>query len=573
MRIDKGRVMTAARKLSFDVSHVKKDAGGGLIIEGFANRAVKDGKKVVDRAKEHIAANEWRIDEWQKNSIIFFNHDPDLPIGHGIDAKVLDDGLWIKVRVSKSSAPDITKVRDLIEEGTLRTFSVGIDIEDEQEIDGVLHLKGVKLLEVSVVSIPMNQESFFSISQKMLKDQPKEKIRARILRAKGAWVAAAVHNRVFEMQREDAEFDRNQSLVQAAQRANISMEQLMDILAGNTVDVSPEVISAFSQVFGLAQEDLEKLNKADWTVANRDSLLNPTVQDQAEDESDQEDGAGQEEDEGETDQAATDQEAESQEDQEDELIEGAEEENPPGDDPAVGEVKPEDDEDEPKAIEQQGQGIPEDDQELLEDEQNYDLQDEDDDASLVGKIREVLGGNYSPEESMRRLREVLGVQDDEDNPEGDFKKSLTKWVRQALNQGLGQDQAIAFAITANSSKGIKPQLDNDDWHHIFKVMDEHRKEKNTGIGVPMGTVTSTDQNPGNADLEASRQTNVLLGQLIGEIQRLVAVMTGQLPAQQPAQTQFSPHLSTKPNKEKSEDLDLMDQYRAKLDQKLKILGV
>ena len=143
-------------------------------IEGIANKAV------VDRINDYIPPEAWDLKNFERLPMIFFNHDRNQPIGKAVSVKVKEDGLHIKARLSTSDDPGIKRVRDLVEEDILSAFSVGINprvMEEKTLADGqkVNVLKDVELLEVSVVSLPMNQESFFSLSTKDLGAMTDEK--------------------------------------------------------------------------------------------------------------------------------------------------------------------------------------------------------------------------------------------------------------------------------------------------------------------------------------------------------------------------------------------------------------
>jgi HK97 family phage prohead protease len=146
------------------VARFKSSEGtrNGVIIEGWANKAV------VDRGGDLIKKEAWNLDNFQKNAMILYNHDRDKPIGKALAVEPRDEGLYIKARISGSSDPEITKIRDLIKEGILNTFSVGFDCKrEEKSADGVNEIKEAELFEVSVVTLPMNQDSTFSVAKKL----------------------------------------------------------------------------------------------------------------------------------------------------------------------------------------------------------------------------------------------------------------------------------------------------------------------------------------------------------------------------------------------------------------------
>lgn len=138
-----------------------KSKDGQVTIEGFAN------KNVVDRGNDRIEPGAFDLTNFNKNPIMFFNHDPMLEIGAVTEVKKTDEGLFIKGLISNSDDDFTKRVRNNIKQGILRSFSVGFDLHDEEKDgDGVNVIKSAELMEVSIVGIPMNQDSQFSVSSK-----------------------------------------------------------------------------------------------------------------------------------------------------------------------------------------------------------------------------------------------------------------------------------------------------------------------------------------------------------------------------------------------------------------------
>ena len=134
-----------------------------LVIEGFANTVTKD------RAGDVIPSTAWEaptaLDNYLKNPIILAYHDHKQPIGKMVDWSVTAMGLKIKASISKGAGA----IYDLIKEGVLTTFSVGFNILDAEydSITDTYFIKAVELHEISVVSVPCNQDSVFSVSKGM----------------------------------------------------------------------------------------------------------------------------------------------------------------------------------------------------------------------------------------------------------------------------------------------------------------------------------------------------------------------------------------------------------------------
>lgn len=222
-----------------------------MVIEGWANRAV------VDRGLDLIKPDSWKLDNYKKNPVILFNHNMDKPIGKCVDVKPMEGGLWVKCQISKSADPTISMVRDLVEEGILNSFSVGFDAKEKvKNSEGINEISDSELYEVSIVSIPMNQDSSFSLSSKSYQEARKE-----ILLLKGAKVAAALRDAI----------DQNQNfdLSAIAQQTEVSEEVLKEVLAGNVTPVPDGVLSAFAQSLSLDLEELSKLNKEDESMEQK----------------------------------------------------------------------------------------------------------------------------------------------------------------------------------------------------------------------------------------------------------------------------------------------------------------
>jgi len=142
----------------------------------FKTHAVEDGSVMIrgmastadfDRAGDSIAAEAWNkggLKNFEKNPIILFNHDYDRPIGRATGLKITENGLELEAKISKSAPANVC---ELVKEGILGAFSVGFRVKDAdfiKETDGLM-IKDAELFEVSVVSVPCNQEATFSLAK------------------------------------------------------------------------------------------------------------------------------------------------------------------------------------------------------------------------------------------------------------------------------------------------------------------------------------------------------------------------------------------------------------------------
>ena len=156
--IDKTKV------LYLDTAFVKKldqDEEGisSVLVEGYAST------NDIDRSGDVVSATVWEkgLENYLKNPIILAYHDYHKPVGRMVEHKMDSKGLWIKARIS-SAAEDVYK---LVKDGVMTAFSIGfrvIDAEYNQQAE-VFLIKEIELHEISVVPVPANQNTLFSLSK------------------------------------------------------------------------------------------------------------------------------------------------------------------------------------------------------------------------------------------------------------------------------------------------------------------------------------------------------------------------------------------------------------------------
>lgn len=134
-------------------------------IEGYANTTS------VDRGGDVIPMTAWSqaLENYLKNPVILAYHKHSEPIGKVVDHRIDDKGLWVKARIS-AAADDVF---NLVKDGVLTAFSVGFIVKDAiyDSITDLFIIKELELLEISVVSVPMNQDSTFSLSKSFDSDE------------------------------------------------------------------------------------------------------------------------------------------------------------------------------------------------------------------------------------------------------------------------------------------------------------------------------------------------------------------------------------------------------------------
>jgi HK97 family phage prohead protease len=239
------------KRLAFDFEVKKK--GKNVTIEGYANA------NTVDRMKERIDPKGWVLDNYKKNPVVLFDHGHDpafgfMPIGKTIAIAPDENGLYVKIQLSNSQTEKITAVRDLVEEGILKTFSVGFDPQEDTKDGDTILITKAELIENSIVPIPMNQDSTFSVLAKRLGNgvSPLAKRwfdsftkKTKLVKEK-KFLAAILVQRIADLQ-EKGDFDLKKVINYVASAGGINPKLVEDIIAGKVIGPSPKVLKAFAE--------------------------------------------------------------------------------------------------------------------------------------------------------------------------------------------------------------------------------------------------------------------------------------------------------------------------------------
>lgn len=138
-----------------------------LKIAGYANTADKD------RTGDIVLPEAWTkgVDNFRRNPILLYQHDHGKPIGRVNNIRVDKKGIFVEASVS-DAAESQHGVKTLIKDGVLKSFSVGFKVKDAtyDKISDIFYIKDLELLEISVVSVPANQNSLFSVRKSFEND-------------------------------------------------------------------------------------------------------------------------------------------------------------------------------------------------------------------------------------------------------------------------------------------------------------------------------------------------------------------------------------------------------------------
>lgn len=114
--------------------------------------------ETVDRVGDVISVKGWQLEDFKKNPVALFNHDPSFIVGHWTDVKVVGKQLIGKLNLLPAGiSARLDEIRAVVEAGVLRATSVGFRaIEAEPRKEGGYLFKAASLLEASMVSVPAN---------------------------------------------------------------------------------------------------------------------------------------------------------------------------------------------------------------------------------------------------------------------------------------------------------------------------------------------------------------------------------------------------------------------------------
>lgn len=466
-----------------------KQLSTGVFIEGFANKAT------VDRGDEIIAHDAWELDNFKRNPIILFNHGMDTlggtPVGKATEVVPTEDGLYLKVKMSQSQSPGIKMVRELVEERILKAFSVGFNPKETDTIDmdgkSVRKISKAELFEVSIVGVPMNQDSLFEITEKSLTTKSLHELKGEILKNKGADVALAIEEQLGKSK------SRKAAISRVAKLKGIEIEKLLDMLAGD-VEIPADVAECFSIVVKAVDLKLtleEALSALEAGKSEEEIVLALREKLKAEEENEEEETSAEGSEEG----------GEGEEEA------GGKEEGAEGSGEASGEE------------EESSEGTEED-----------------------AKVK------------------------------ADFQDCVNDKVPKLVAEGMEQDQAVAVAIAKCQEEGkcqLTPASKQSVYANIFGALSESGYTPTTFAAgelvfvkevsaeaqteQPPSTPIKTEasqENFGSPHLEAVKQTNILLGALINEFQKINNNLTGLI-----SQNALSSNNNTSSREEGSESGD------------------
>lgn len=154
---------TFTGKKSFDIAEVKAVSEGGVVrISGYANT-----KYVADRYGDiptpYGRSYVYELDDYKKNPVLMLDHSRGVENIAGGVTEIHEDekGLYFEATLSTSDLPEVAHARKLIEEGFLKTVSIGGIWYYEDKLNET-HLTLAKIFEISLVAIPADTNATFT---------------------------------------------------------------------------------------------------------------------------------------------------------------------------------------------------------------------------------------------------------------------------------------------------------------------------------------------------------------------------------------------------------------------------
>lgn len=200
VRKETSRLVEKRFNMLAEFQEVKASSDGYIYIEGYASTFGN-----VDLDGEIVAPDAFNdtLDEYKMNPIVLANHTNTVEsvVGQVVDAKVDQTGLWVRVKLSNAQDPFTTMVRQKVQEGILRAFSIGGLFQYEYPV-----IKRVKLLEISIVAIPANSYALFSMAKAWkgldIEERKQKKVSGStdlpLADRNRSWDASAAEKRIFE---------------------------------------------------------------------------------------------------------------------------------------------------------------------------------------------------------------------------------------------------------------------------------------------------------------------------------------------------------------------------------------
>lgn len=167
------------RSSSGESPYVRKFIAHALIDEKSINEEKREiegyaSTKFEDRDEDIILpeAFETSTEAYLKDGVVLLFHDPRAPVGKPVSVKMTATGIKLKTKILEGFA-EADKAWTMIKAGAIRAYSIGfrtLDARWEDHGTGkanrrVRVITALEWIETSLVSIPSNRHSYFSVAK------------------------------------------------------------------------------------------------------------------------------------------------------------------------------------------------------------------------------------------------------------------------------------------------------------------------------------------------------------------------------------------------------------------------
>lgn len=233
--VDKNKILYLDSVFTKSSLPSAEDSIESITIAGYAST------NDIDRHGDVVPAAVWEkgLENYLKNPIILAYHDHDDPIGRMVEHKVDEKGLWIKARISAAAE----EVFNLVKDEVLTAFSIGFRILDAEYNSAaeVFLIKELELHEISVVAVPANQNTLFSLSKSFENDEEYKSFKMQFASKKES--AKGLESSQEENRKTSKEFNMDQK----------EIEQMLAVAAQKAAEEATKALEA-----KIAKEAAEK---------------------------------------------------------------------------------------------------------------------------------------------------------------------------------------------------------------------------------------------------------------------------------------------------------------------------
>lgn len=215
------------------LEHTKaaEDDSGRVYISGYASTIAKD------RAGDIISPDAWSkggTANYLKNPILLFNHNYNKPVGKVEAFRADGGGLYIEKAYISGGADEISK---LVQDEVLNAFSVSFMLKDADyisETDTFL-IKDLELMEISVVSVPCNQDAIFSVAKSFDNNEEYKTFVKQFKNAESDSATSADANEAEKSEASSAADAHNKELEMTEEELKQALKEAADAAAAATI--------------------------------------------------------------------------------------------------------------------------------------------------------------------------------------------------------------------------------------------------------------------------------------------------------------------------------------------------